>query len=292
MTFARLNAQATDLRASLRAFVGESAFPEITIRPPENSGDEASFMRLISWCYALLFEAGRLTVPYLLKLSGQQNTLSNETLDLVHALRTWSSHNLGFSSERDVAMHRRVQRWFIQTCQKNPPNDHATWERCSLALCADVIEVLGACQKAVTNVLSSEDDGQSAIADLQRRLERAWPAHFFDEIVGDAAVRVGVQVDAQKFRTPRMSRWRALLDALPQEANLQREIARIIEQELMEHAAQSLPIDGRDIMERLNIPPGREVAGMLQRAKELFRDGVRDPEDILRELGEEHLNRG
>ena len=58
MTFLELNSAVNDLRKSLTNFVDERALSEITVRPPVGNCDEASFIRLVSWTYALLFEAG------------------------------------------------------------------------------------------------------------------------------------------------------------------------------------------------------------------------------------------
>lgn len=98
MTFIELNAAVVDLRNSLHSFVGEGVLSELTIRTPAADGDEASFFRLVNWSYALVFEAGRVTVPYLLKLPSETASASSDawaSRDLVHALRTWCVHDLG-----------------------------------------------------------------------------------------------------------------------------------------------------------------------------------------------------
>ena len=63
MRFLSVNASVTDLWNSLRSFVGDSAVSEITARPPAGEDDEASFLRLVVWSYAMAFEAGRVVVP-------------------------------------------------------------------------------------------------------------------------------------------------------------------------------------------------------------------------------------
>ena len=113
MIFSQLNADVVDLRSSLRSFVGEHAIREITVRPPADDNSEISFLRLVAWSYALVFEAGRVAIPYLLQLPGGGSESSSDAKtarELLKILRTWSFHNLGFESDRDVAISRYVQR--------------------------------------------------------------------------------------------------------------------------------------------------------------------------------------
>lgn len=286
MTFAELNAVVTDLRLALRSFVGESALGEVTVRPPANDDTEASFMRLVSWSYALLFEVGRITVPFLLELPANNSDAgrSKEALYLVHALRTWSSHNLGFDREHDVAISKRVQRWFLATCQSNPPCDDGCWQRCCRALCQEVGVVIFHCQGAVTSVLSAQDDGQSVIDNLHRRLERSWPAHEFDRLVGEAATRMGLRVDPRKFREPRLAKWRSFVECIADDDDPLVQLIRIIEQDLLDHTAKMLPINGIDVMDALALNPGPEVARALHKARDLHRAGVTDREELLKNL--------
>ena len=287
MTFVRLNATVADLRSSLCSFVCEDALSEITIRPPAGEADEASFLRLVSWSYALVFEAGRVTIPYLLELPG---VTSGDAPDpkaarkLVHALRTWGFHNLGFSSDRDLAVYRCVQTWFVNTCGRYPPNDLEAWRSCFLALCCEIGVIVTHCQGAMTSVLSAAEDGQAATADLRRRINRSWPAHEFDRLVGDAAFRLGISVNAQRFREPRLPRWRDLLETLPEGDDPENHMIRMIERDLLDYAANVLPIDGRDVMIALRLQPGKEVGSALHRARELFRSGLRDREQLLARL--------
>jgi len=287
MKFAALNAAVADFRNSLRTFVGEDAVSEITVRPPANEGDEASFLRLVAWSYALGFEAGRVTIPYLLELPGGTTGTTSDakaSRDLVHALRTWSFHNLGFGSDRDLALSQSVHRWFLKTCGADPPNSGEAWQICFLALCSEVGAIVKHCQGAMACVLSATDDGQAATADLRRRIDRAWPAHEFHKLVGDAVIRLGMRLDARKFCEPRLPKWRGFLESLPGADHPEGHMIRMIERDLLEHAADVLPIDGRDIMSALGLKPGPEVGSALYRAREFFRCGIRDREPLLERL--------
>lgn len=289
MTFAGLNAAFVDLRNSVRSFVGDNALQEITIRPPASDGDELSFVRLVAWCYAFVFESGRVTVPYLLRLSQSLpgNAFDNDRVtSLVHDLRTWNFHNLGYHSERDAEISRRVQRWFRQTCQSYPPHEAGEWRHCFLELTGEVRSVILCCQRATTMILADPQDGKVATNDLRRRIDRAWPTHEFHKLVGDVAFRLGARVDIKKFTARRLHRWREVLECVPDSDDPDDHVIRMIERDLSEYLAEVLPIDGRDVMETLGLDPGPEVGAALSRARTAFAAGVRDPTELL-----EHLRR-
>lgn len=290
MSFVRLNAAAVELRNSLRSFVGESAMAEVTVAPPASDDDEIAFVKLVSWSYVLLFEAGRVAVAYLLQLpAGERSRVRDPTLArvLVHDLRTWSFHNLGFLSDRDREISRRVRRWFIDTCGDCPPGTRQGWRLCFLALCKEVHSTVEHCQGAMTTVLLAEDDGEASTRDLRRRIDRAWPAVEFHKIIDDAAVRLGVAIDAPKFCGGRLTTWQRYLESLPNGADLESQMLRVMERDLLAHAEDVLPIDGRDVMERLKLVPGPDVGRALRRAREMLRSGIREPQALLAALTEE-----
>ena len=290
MSFVALNAAAVELRNSLRSFVGESAIAEVTVAPPAGDDDEIAFLKLVSWSYVLLFEAGRVAVAYLLQLpAGERAYVRNPTSAraLVHDLRTWSFHNLGFVSDRDRDISRRVRRWFIDTCGDCPPTNRQGWRQCFLALCKEVHCTVEHCQGAMTTVLLAEDDGEASTRDLRRRIDRAWPAVEFHKIIGDAAVRLGVPIDSPKFCGGRLSTWRTYLESLPNGADLESEMLRVMERDLLAHAEDVLPIDGRDVMAKLNLIPGPDVGRALRRARVMLRSGIRQPQALLAALAAE-----
>ena len=284
MSFAALNASAVDLRNSLRSFVGEGAFDEVTVAPPASQDDETSFLKLISWSYVLVFEAGRVSIGYLLQLpSGKHDSATdlNASRELVHDLRTWSFHNLGFVSDRDRSISRRVRLWFIQTCGACPPHSKNGWRLCFLALCNEMQAIVEHCQGAMTTVLSAADDGEATTSDLRKRIDRAWPAPEFHRLINDAALRLGIVIDPKKFCDRRIAAWRKYLECLPDIDDSESHLLRMMERDLLAYVEDVLPVDGRDVMEALELEPGREVGSALRRARELFRKGVRDREAIL-----------
>lgn len=290
MVFSQLNASVVDLRNTLCSFVGERAFRDATVRPPVGEDSEISFLRLVAWSYAVVFEAGRVAIPYLLQLPGGTSGTSSDAKVArrrLNILRTWSVHNLGFGSNRDASISRDVQRWFMVTSGMYPPEGAEAWRSCFLALCSDVRLIVEHCQGAMTNVLLAPDDGNAAMADLRRRIDRSWPAEEFHKVVGDAVIRLGMRIDAEKFSGPRLSRWREFLETVPDSDDLAARMVPMIERDLIDHVADVLPINGRDVMDRLGLAPGRDVGDALLRARELFRSGIVDPAELLERLKDE-----
>lgn len=283
MQFAVLNAEVENLRRSLRSFVGESALKEITIQAPVGY-DEASFLRLVAWSYVLIFEAGRVTIPFLLKLPSGSRTRQSElreTSELVHYLRTWSFHNLSFTSERDLEMSRRTTLWFIDNSQSSPPNDIQGWRSCFESLCTDVCAIVTHCKAAFESVLSETEDKATIIESLRRQVDRDWPAHRFDELVSDAATRIGQSINVAKFRDPRLAKWKNYLQTVPEDDDPEILIVRLIERDMLDYFESVLPIDGKDVMATLELNPGPAVGKALRDARRLFRSGVTDRARLL-----------
>ena len=286
MRFAELNAAVAELRRSLRNFVAETALGEIYIRPPARESDEASFMRLVNWSYVLLFEVGRVTVPYLIKLpgiAGQPVERLQEGRRVVHDLRTWSSHNIGFSSERDAAISKRVGVWFLAQCKDTEPRDEGTWRLCFESLCSEVGLIVEHCRSALASIAGNVDEA-GAIEELRHRLDRSWPPDRFDEIVADTCTRLGISLNVPGFRDQRLATWREFLTTVPDSDDPRGAITRLIERDVVDHTNDVLPIDGEDVMAFLDLAPGPPVGDALRRARDFFRSGIRDRHQLLDRL--------
>ena len=289
MSFARLNSEFGLLRQSLRIFVGEHALDEISVQTPSGD-DEASFLRLIAWSYVLVFESGRVSIPYLLRLPSDMQWHQRDlqaTRDLIHDLRTWSSHNLSFLDERELGISRRTALWFIRNSGTSPPNDIKGWRRCFECLCAEVSDVVSHCRSAVEFTLVQSEDGGKITDDLRRLLDRNWPACRFDRLVMDAATRIGQRLDVPKFRQTRLAKWRGFLETIPQDDDPETLVVRLIERDVLDHFGTVLPIDGNDVMSTLGLSPGPRVGEALNVARGLYGSGVTNRDELLKCLLQE-----
>ena len=283
MQFVELNAEVANLRRSLRIFVGERALEEITIQAPVND-DEASFLRLVAWSYVLVFEAGRVAIPFLIRLPSGLETHQSElqsTYDLVHDLRTWSFHNLSFTSVRELEMSRRTTLWFIDNSGSSPPNTIGGWRNCFKSLCADVCAIVSHCKTVFESVLTETEYKATVIGDLKRRVDRNWPAYKFDELVTDAVTRIGQTLNVPRFRQSRLAKWKNYLQTIPENDDPDALIIRLIERDVLDHFGSVLPIDGNDIIMALGLDPGPAVGEALRDARRLHSSGITDRTQLL-----------
>lgn len=289
MSFTALNADVLELRLALQAYVGPNALKEVSVSPPIGNDDEASFLRLTSWSYVLFFEAGRVSIPFLLKLPNRNGSADRNLLyirESVRSLRTFSFHNLGLS-ENDARLSRRARDWHHKRCGTVFPKQSQEWRSCFESLCSEVSQVVTHCNGVVDNVLASQTDGHGAIDELKRRLDRNWPAHSFDKLVKDVLVRLDQELHVSAFRNQHLSKWRDHLECLPEGVNIETEIVRFIERDVLNHFDNKLPIDGRDII-KLGISKGRPVGDALRKARELYMlDRSLSRQDLLDRIGEE-----
>ncbi len=286
MKFDELNTEFVGLRNMLRTFVSEDALEKITVQPPAGE-DEASFLRLTAWSYAVIFESGRITIPYLLELLSSPNRSQADACAarrLVNDLRTSSFHNLGLPSDRNAAIYRRTSLWFMENCGANPPDGAVCWRICFERLCDEVGAVLTRCKDALEMALSDAEDRERIAEDLRRRLDRNWPAHRFDRLVSDSATRIGQNLDVRKFRQARLSNWRGFLETIPEGDDPEDQVVRLIERDVLAHFESVLPIDGRDVMYVLKLARGPEVGEALRLARRLLGSGVTDREELLERL--------
>ncbi len=286
MKFQELNAEFTRLRSLLCTFVSEDAISEISVHPPA-SDDEASFLRLIAWSYVLIFESGRVTIPYLLKLPSREDHSQADlqsARDLVHDLRAWHFHNLGYSTERSIAISRKVNKWFIKSCGANPPKDRKGWRSCFECLCAEVSAVLTQCQDALELAMAESGNENHIIDGLKYRLDRNWQAARFDEIVSDVTTRIGQTLDVPRFRQYRLEKWREFFETIPKHDDPEAAIVRLIERDVLNHFESMLPIDGNDIIDVIGLEPGPDVGDALSNARRLYRLGITGRGELLERL--------
>lgn len=284
MSFQHLNSRYIDLRDGLRAQVGPASIGDLDVRPPAWDGDEASFLRTTVWCYALFYEAGRTSIPFLLNLRGFSTEgvakAHEATLRIVRDLRTFFSHNLGFDNEHDLDLRRATSDWFIGTCRATFPVNGDQWKACCARLCHDAGTLLVHCT-SVLSACASAPERDRIFGTLRLRIRRDWPAHEYDRLVTDAAARIGESINARVLRERRLSHWRRFVEALPDEADVQDEVERLIEIDVLEHFRARLPITGRDLILALGLDPGPRVRAALEIARRAFEDGLRTRDQLI-----------
>jgi hypothetical protein len=117
--------------------------------------------------------------------------------------------------------------------------------------------------------------------DLRRRLLREWEPHQYDELIEDAATRMGETINAKPLRDRHISEWRKYLASLTDDADCQREMERVIDGEVANHFRATLPMTARELMEGLQLDPGPAVKRAIELMRQLHDSGVRDKQELL-----------
>ncbi len=291
MNFQKLNSLYIELRDGLRAQVHTASMGDLNVRPPAGDADEASFLRASAWCYLLFFEAGRISIPFLLNLNGFSSEefakIHKITLRNIHALRTLLSHNLGFGDEHDLEIRKFASDWFVGTCGAVFPTNIVQWKSC----CNRLFEDSGALIEYSSEVLSncaSAPERDIIFEKLRIRVQRDWPASEYDKLVSDAAARIGESINARALREQRLNHWRKFVETLPDDADIVNEVMRIIESDVLDHFRTRLPITGQDLIVALDLAPGPHVRDALEIARREFDKGVRDPKTLIELVRNHH----
>jgi hypothetical protein len=289
MSFSDLNAAYSELRDALRTHVAVTSIDDLNIRPPAGEADEAFFLRLVAWCFSLLFETGRHSIPFLLDLKfdekSEERQLHQSTRMLVQQLRSFVSHNLGFAEDHDVEVRKAVSDWFVKICGAAFPVSHDDWAKCFRSLCVDARNCVRYCTATLSRVISSPDDRDLIVRDLRHRIDRYWKTHQFDQIIEDAAARLGERINPRALRDRHLSSWQRYLATLPDDADPKSEFERLIDGQVADHFRSRLPIGTREIMEALELEPGPEVKRAIDVIRELFESGIWDKKQLLEKAG-------
>jgi hypothetical protein len=286
MNFAELHARASDLRHAFQTQVGPKAMGETGVRGPAGTADEAAFLRLTAWSFAILFEQGRITIPFLLQeslpnASAFEVKRHRETRAIIQSLRTWLFHSLTADNEHDLTISKAVSAWFLTTCGSTSPQKPSDWESCFRAQCAEVSELMTYCTTIISGIAAAREDAKMIFDDLRRRLLREWEPHQYDALIEDAATRMGETINARPLRDRHISEWRKYLASLTDDADCQREMERVIDGEVANHFRATLPLTARELMEGLQLEPGPAVKRAIELLRQLHDSGVRDKQKLL-----------
>ena len=251
-----------DLYRTLRtrvAVYSEDGCGEILLPLPTDFRGELAFYRLVFWGHALVNEAARMALPFLMRLPplGSAEALSGE----MSSLRSYVSHNLDPRKKRDQRTYAFVHRWFRDACGTGTPkgSDH---DSC----CVHLGDRLGSALDgaiAACDLLDHEEDGPRLVEDLRGRLSWNWEAWRFDPLVADCAARLGNPgVDQLALRSKHVQKWRQVLASAEEAARLH-VLEQRIEADLLEAIGDALPSRARRDLELVAGSTEATLAGLL-----------------------------
>lgn len=293
MTFAELNAAVGTLTEGLRIHVDLDSIANVNTRPPASSHDEVGFLRLTTWSYSLIFEAGRISFKLLLSVSplevgDEPSPIAQHkaTLQVVQQLRTWLYHNLGFESDRELSIRRAVSEWFLASCGAMAPTTPDQWERCFHRLCNAVKALVQYCLDVLSTIMRSAGDREHILATWRRRLQRDWDGYKFDGLINDAALRIGVSINAKALRDRHLSEWKNYLESIPEDEDPIPKMERLIDLVVFNHQQAVLPLGAKDLMLEFGLSPGPIIKEAMGYLREGFESGIRDKEALLKYVRE------
>lgn len=294
MSFGAVLRHYQSINALARSLINRPAFDDIHVLHPDPSRPEPGFIRATSWLYCLYFEAGRVSIDYLVSLGEIfqviDRNVANQHIEVVRSLRTELHHNLGFE-DTDQQARTTAEVWRRGACGTSLPEAENQWGGCYQKLVGDSNIFLRSIEDVVRQIESDSNDADNHLAEWTRRLIRSWPGASFDPLIEDAKRRLGRNaLNAVAFRNRHLYRWRKQLELLDDNFDFDREATLLIEKTLLEDDSAVLSISGRDIMEQLQIEAGPLVGRLLQEAKRYYESNGCNPEEILEHIHEYYLD--
>ena len=131
-------AEETNARVSALLGDGPELFEAISQRMPKFVPADLGFLRLVSWLYVLLWEAGKVSVPFVMKRFEAYSVdpdgeMRAHTIN-VQELRTYTQHNLNNEEAHDKKTMGNYHAWFASHCGTAVPDSEDEWNRCVFAL--------------------------------------------------------------------------------------------------------------------------------------------------------------
>ncbi len=256
--------------------------------PDVDGAAELAFIRTASWLYVHYFEVGRVGVRFLVRRNPRRagHGQGDEHLDVVHALRTWSQHNLDPGSERDARVAETCSNWFEPRCGTRLPRTETHW-RALLDALLDEAQVFLNRLLSLLAEIERDDDRDIICQQWEIRLERDWPAPRYYSLITVVAADLGRQaLDPKAFYDRHGHTIREGLRLVSEDWDLETEARKLIERALLTETASLLPITGHDVMEFFAIVPGPRVGHLLECARRLYDEQPCDKEELLQRMTE------
>ena len=284
-----------DSRCASLLGIRRTAFQEMNLRSPRFSPPELAFYQVVTWLYGFYYEAGRVSLQFLLQLlptyalecGGKHRGHYRE----VQRLRTFLQHNLNLDSRHDLETQRICEDWFSESCGSVMPGSGCEWNRCVARILIESGEFLEAVVNCVRAV-EKDESSSGIVAQWSSRLNRYHPIHEFEALVTIVINDMGQgSLDAHRITVRHYDKWSKDLQLRSDDYVFEHEARRLIEQTLLNEDELPLPITGDDVMRELGVLPGVEVRRLLARAKAMYIASPSNKEQLLERLNESENER-
>lgn len=264
------------------------AFQEITVKHPRLESPELGFHQAVSWLYCFYYEAGRVSLTFLLgrfQVFGLDDDGMCQThFEHIRSLRTYLQHNLDRSSLASSRVLRRCEEWFTSGCGSAIPGNDQEWTTCLVRVLAGTQRLLEAAIDCVREI--ERDEGCTTIVEeWSSRLRGYHPRSEFIRMVEMVANDMGQSgLNAARICDRYYDKWSKDLSLRTSGFDFETEARKLIEHTLLSEARLPLPITGQDLIRGLGIPPGPEIGKLLRTARILYDTNPCSKDELLSRL--------
>ena len=268
--------------------ISRKAFQQTSVRNPRFSPPELGFYQTVTWLYAFYYEAGRISLRFLMdRLEtyrlGQEGDLCRHYEDLGR-LRTFLQHNLNLDSVKDIRTRQTSEEWFSRACGTVIPGSDEEWNQCLVRILSDSKTFLAATIDCV-RAIERDEASDMVLHQWSTRLLRYHPKHEFENLVSMVIHDIGQDfLDPAQMTERYYDSWISNLRFRSENYSFEGEARRLIEQTILNEAQMPPPVSGRDIMKEFGIPPGSEVGALLRKAKALYAAAPCDRDQLIARL--------
>ena len=253
---------------------------------------ELRFVRAVLFYYSLFIECGTKPVRFCSNQTQFKSLLSgdpNASLKFIHALRTQIAHSLDASSHSST-IEATARSWFRQHTRADFPTSEDEWGRCFQA-----IDQLGSSLLAAIETFLRDLEGDPEMEFMRKELRRSIDGGLSRIDIESLVAEILKEQRREDLSPGRLteryhSQWTNILSLKSSRVDLLDEARKLIEQTVFETKEQP-PLTGREIMEKLSIPPGPLVGELMREQSAIFLNGTRKPDEILGKLREYVVNR-
>ena len=279
-----------DNRASSLLGERRTAFQDLNVRLPRLSPAELAFYQVVTWLYGFYYEAGRVSLRFLIGKFGVYGLASEEDpgnhYQDIRFLRTYLQHNLNLESSTDLKTQRYCEEWFQERCGSAIPGTSDEWNECLFSILRGSINFLSmsiACVRAIER----DEAAETVVRQWLVRIRRHHPKHEFENLVAIVIHDLGQDsLDVAKITAQHYEKWSNDLLSRSLDYVFEEEGRKLIEQTILSEGELPLPISGVDLISTFGIPSGPEIGRLLRSARRLYQENPCGKDELLFRLRE------
>ncbi len=271
------------------------AFNDVSLKKPELKCPVHGFYTCVSWLYVIYFEVGKSAIDFLTEQAISRSigleSFYRQHKILVNHYRTFLQHNLNLQSKKDLIKKENCVDWLQSQLDVKiswPTNDEH-WKILTESLLRDSFKFISYLFSSL-DLLSKDESYPYIIQIWLSRINRQISPHEYDDIIEQVLYDFGQKnLDTGKIRKVHIQKWNRKLKARGFQADLKKEARCLVEQTLMDDENIPIPVNGKDIIEELNIQPGPIIKDILQHLTENYKKHPMD-KTMLLDLALEYFN--